>query len=130
MCSPPEGPGTATTTLTWKTYLTTFDSLDFGLGNAYAYTISLITFALALVYFRVLYRRGEFESMMARASDHAGDGLRVTRADLPADARRGLGRAIYILAPFSLACATSFMHEQRCALGPAAMDSDRTPRFR
>ena len=56
------GPGTATTTLSWKTYLTTFDSLDFGMGNAYAYTISLITFALALVYFRILYRRGEFET--------------------------------------------------------------------
>jgi multiple sugar transport system permease protein len=56
------GPGTATTTLTWKTFLTTFDSLDFGLGNAYAYTVSLITLALALVYFRVLYRRGDFEA--------------------------------------------------------------------
>src|SRR5215468_264481 len=56
------GPGTATTTLSWKTYLTTFDSLDFGMGNAYAYTISLMTFALALVYFRVLYRKGEFEA--------------------------------------------------------------------
>jgi len=56
------GPGTATTTLTWKTFLTTFDSLDFGVGNAYAYTVSLITLALALVYFRVLYRRGEFEA--------------------------------------------------------------------
>jgi ABC-type sugar transport system permease subunit len=56
------GPGTATTTLTWKTFLITFDSLDFGLGNAYAYTISLITFALALCYFRLLYRRGEFEA--------------------------------------------------------------------
>jgi ABC-type sugar transport system permease subunit len=56
------GPGTATTTLSWKTFLTTFDSLDFGMGNAYAYTISLITFALALAYFRVLYRRGEFET--------------------------------------------------------------------
>jgi multiple sugar transport system permease protein len=56
------GPGTATTTLTWKTFLTTFDSLDFGLGNAYAYTISLITLCLALVYFRVLYRRGDFEA--------------------------------------------------------------------
>ena len=56
------GPGTATTTLSWKTYLTTFDSLDFGMGNAYAYTISLITFALALVYFRVLYRKGEIEA--------------------------------------------------------------------
>jgi len=56
------GPGTATTTLTWKTFLTTFDSLDFGLGNAYAYTISLITLAIALVYFRILYRRGDFEA--------------------------------------------------------------------
>jgi multiple sugar transport system permease protein len=56
------GPGTATTTLTWKTFLTTFDSLDFGLGNAYAYTVSLITLALALAYFRALYRRGNFET--------------------------------------------------------------------
>jgi multiple sugar transport system permease protein len=56
------GPGTATTTLVWKTFLTTFDSLDFGLGNAYAYTISLITLGLALAYFRVLYRRGNFEA--------------------------------------------------------------------
>lgn len=56
------GPGTATTTLTWKTFLTTFDSLDFGLGNAYAYTVSLITLGLALVYFRILCRRGDFEA--------------------------------------------------------------------
>ena len=56
------GPGTATTTLTWKTYLTTFDSLDFGHGNAYAYIVSLITLGLALIYFKVLYRRGEIEA--------------------------------------------------------------------
>jgi multiple sugar transport system permease protein len=56
------GPGTATTTLSWKTFLVTFDSLDFGLGNAYAYTISLITFVLALAYFRLLYHRGEFDA--------------------------------------------------------------------
>jgi ABC-type sugar transport system permease subunit len=56
------GPGTATTTLTWQTYLTTFDNLDFGHGNAYAWLVSLITLALALAYFRVLYRRGNFES--------------------------------------------------------------------
>ena len=55
------GPGTATTTLTWQTYLTTFDSLDFGKGNAYAYTVSIITLGFALIYFRVLYRRGDFE---------------------------------------------------------------------
>jgi len=56
------GPGTATTTLTWKTYLTTFENLDFGLGNAYAWIVSLITFGLALGYFRVLYHRGDFEA--------------------------------------------------------------------
>jgi multiple sugar transport system permease protein len=56
------GPGTATTTLTWKTYLVTFDSLDFGHGNAYAWLVSLITLAFALAYFRVLYRRGDFET--------------------------------------------------------------------
>ena len=56
------GPGTATTTLVWKTYLTTFENLDFGLGNAYAYMVSLITFGFALVYFRVLWRRGDFET--------------------------------------------------------------------
>jgi len=56
------GPGTSTTTLTWQTYLTTFDSLDFGEGNAYAYTLSFITLVLALIYFRLLYRRGEFEA--------------------------------------------------------------------
>lgn len=55
------GPGTATTTLTWQTYLTTFDSLDFGLGNAYAYIVGIITMGLALLYFRVLYSYGEFE---------------------------------------------------------------------
>ncbi len=55
------GPGTATTTLVWQTFITTFDSLDFGHGNAYAYSVSLITLVLALIYFRVLYRRGEFE---------------------------------------------------------------------
>ena len=56
------GPGTSTTTLTWLTYLTTFENLDFGLGNAYALTVSVITLGFALVYFRVLYRRGDFET--------------------------------------------------------------------
>jgi ABC-type sugar transport system permease subunit len=56
------GPGTATTTLTWKTFLTTFDALDFGLGNAYAITVGVITLCLAFIYFVLLYRRGEFEA--------------------------------------------------------------------
>jgi multiple sugar transport system permease protein len=56
------GPGTATTTLTWQTYLTTFENLDFGHGNAYAWLVSLITLGLALAYFRALYARGNFEA--------------------------------------------------------------------
>ncbi|MCE3246943.1 MAG: permease component of ABC-type sugar transporter [Geminicoccaceae bacterium] len=56
------GPGNATTTLTWQTFLTTFESLNFGLGNAYAWTVSIITLSLALFYFRLLFRRGEFET--------------------------------------------------------------------
>jgi multiple sugar transport system permease protein len=56
------GPGTATTTLTWSTYLTTFESLDFGRGSAYAYIVTLITLGLSVAYFRILYGRGEFEA--------------------------------------------------------------------
>lgn len=56
------GPGTATTTLTWATFLTTFENLDFGHGSAYAYIVSLITLGLSVIYFRVLYHRGEFEA--------------------------------------------------------------------
>ncbi len=56
------GPGAATTTLVWQTYLTTFDDLNFGLGNTYAYTVTLITLVLAIGYFRMLYRRGDFET--------------------------------------------------------------------
>ncbi len=55
------GPGTATTTLTWATYLTTFENLDFGHGSAYAYIVTLITLVLSVIYFRILYGRGEFE---------------------------------------------------------------------
>lgn len=56
------GPGTSTTTLTWATYLTTFENLDFGHGSAYAYIVTLITLGLSMIYFRVLYYRGEFEA--------------------------------------------------------------------
>jgi len=56
------GPGTSTTTLTWATYLTTFESLDFGHGSAYAYIVTFITLGLSVVYFRILYARGEFEA--------------------------------------------------------------------
>lgn len=56
------GPGAATTTLTWQTFITTFENLDFGLGDAYAWLISLITVGLSVIYFRALYHRGEFEA--------------------------------------------------------------------
>lgn len=56
------GPGTSTTTLSWLTFTTTFENFDFGMGNAYAWLISLITICLSVVYFSVLYRRGEFEA--------------------------------------------------------------------
>jgi len=56
------GPGTATTTLTWQTFLTTFQNLNFGRGDAYAWLISLITVGLSVIYFQALYHRGEFEA--------------------------------------------------------------------
>ncbi|MGE8942257.1 carbohydrate ABC transporter permease [Leptospira interrogans] len=56
------GPAGSTTTLSWRTYLVTFESLNFGMGNAYAYIISIITLTLAVIYFKLLYRRGEFDA--------------------------------------------------------------------
>ena len=53
------GPGDATTVLAWLTYVTTFSYTDFGKGNAYAYTIAIITLVLSIVYIRVLWKRGE-----------------------------------------------------------------------
>lgn len=44
------GPGTTTTTLAWLAYLTAFDRLDLGHGNAYGYIIAMIQFALAIFY--------------------------------------------------------------------------------
>ncbi|MDE2335001.1 MAG: sugar ABC transporter permease [Rhodospirillales bacterium] len=56
------GPGTATTTVTWATFLTTFENLDFGHGSAYAYLVALLTLLLSVVYFHLLYQRGEFDA--------------------------------------------------------------------
>jgi multiple sugar transport system permease protein len=44
------GPGTTTTTLAWLTYLTAFDRLDLGHGNAYGYVIAMIQLMLAALY--------------------------------------------------------------------------------
>src|SRR5919202_2264708 len=49
------GPGNASTTLGFATYVTSFVSTDIGRGNAWAYTIALLTLAIATVYMRLLY---------------------------------------------------------------------------
>lgn len=55
------GPGNATNVIALETVRTTLDFTDFGRGNTYAYIIMLITLGLALLYIKVLYRRGSFE---------------------------------------------------------------------
>lgn len=52
------GPGNASTTLGFATYITSFVSTDIGRGNAWAYTIALLTLLIAIVYMRLLYGRG------------------------------------------------------------------------
>ena len=52
------GPARATYVIAWQTYTVAFGDYDFGHGNAYAYIITLITMTLAIVYIRLLYRRG------------------------------------------------------------------------
>lgn len=54
------GPGDDTTVVGWLTYTTSFNFLDFGRGNAYAFVMALATLLLAIVYIRLLWRRGEF----------------------------------------------------------------------
>jgi multiple sugar transport system permease protein len=53
------GPGNATSTIGYAAYQTAFLTFNFGLGNAYSYIIALITLAIALVYMRLLWHRGE-----------------------------------------------------------------------
>jgi len=55
------GPGASTTTIAWLTYKKTFVFLDVGMGSTYSYILMVITLALALVYIRSLYRRGDVE---------------------------------------------------------------------
>lgn len=52
------GPGDATYVIAWQTYKEAFGRLNFGGSNAYSYLITLITMGLAIIYIRVLYRRG------------------------------------------------------------------------
>jgi multiple sugar transport system permease protein len=53
------GPGNETSTIGYAAYQTAFLSFNFGLGNAYSYIIALITLAIALIYMRVLWSRGD-----------------------------------------------------------------------
>jgi multiple sugar transport system permease protein len=55
------GPGNATTTIGFLAYQTAFLSYDFGIGNAYAYVIALLTLALAILYMKLLWRRGDIK---------------------------------------------------------------------
>jgi multiple sugar transport system permease protein len=56
------GPGNASTTLGFAAYITSFVSTDVGRGNAWAYTIALLTFGIAVVYMKVLYGRGDIRT--------------------------------------------------------------------
>lgn len=53
------GPAHGTHVLAWQTYMTAFGSYDFGHGNAYSYIITIVTMSLAVIYIRLLYRRGD-----------------------------------------------------------------------
>jgi multiple sugar transport system permease protein len=53
------GPGNQTTTLGFAAYTTSFVSTDIGRGNAWAYTVALLTLVIAIVYMKLLYGRGD-----------------------------------------------------------------------
>lgn len=55
------GPGDATNVIALQTVRTVLTFTDFGLGDAYAWTIMLITLLISLGYVSLLYRRGSFE---------------------------------------------------------------------
>jgi multiple sugar transport system permease protein len=55
------GPGDATNVIALATVRTAFTFTDFGLGNTYAYVITLITLVVSVLYLGLLYRRGRVE---------------------------------------------------------------------
>lgn len=69
------GPGSATTTLSWLGYLQSFQFLKFGEGAAILYVLTLLSLALAILYFFVLSPR----KAKVSASD---DGQETTLARL------------------------------------------------
>ncbi|MCY3873965.1 MAG: sugar ABC transporter permease [Rhodobacteraceae bacterium] len=54
------GPGNSTTVVGWLAYTTSFNFTDFGRGNTFAFLIAFITLIVAIVYIRLLWKRGEF----------------------------------------------------------------------
>lgn len=55
------GPGDATNVIALATVRTAFTFTDFGLGNTYAYVITLLTLVISVIYLGLLYRRGRVE---------------------------------------------------------------------
>ncbi|MBD3308862.1 ABC transporter permease subunit [candidate division KSB3 bacterium] len=51
------GPGDATEVIGWELYKTAFQFLHVGQGSALGYIIALITFLLAIIYYKLLYRK-------------------------------------------------------------------------
>lgn len=63
------GPGDATATLAWYTYLESFRNLNFGRGSALAFLGAVATFLLAAWYLRLLGESAERDDAAARARD-------------------------------------------------------------
>ncbi|MGW5362379.1 carbohydrate ABC transporter permease [Actinopolymorpha pittospori] len=55
------GPGDATNVIALLTVRTAFTYTNFGLGNAYAYVITLVTVVISVAYLALLYRKGKVE---------------------------------------------------------------------
>ncbi len=56
------GPGYATTTLGFAAYMTSFVTTDIGHGNAWSYTVAVLTLIIAIFYMKLLYGRGDIRS--------------------------------------------------------------------
>jgi multiple sugar transport system permease protein len=56
------GPGYQSTTLGFAAYITSFVSTDIGHGNAWSYTVALLTLVIAIFYMKLLYGRGDVRS--------------------------------------------------------------------
>jgi len=53
------GPGYQTTTLGFAAYVTSFITTDIGRGNAWSYTVAILTLVIAIFYMKLLYGRGD-----------------------------------------------------------------------